>query len=237
MRAFLSTLIVCGLVTGPLAAGLSPEETALIEHVQESIEKAEKGESGLGTHGMQISGALSDKVRHFVNNLCARADTRVLEVGLWEGARLVSALYENSATTVGVGVDNWSEHPEAACIENCTEMLHPDSYSIVSADCFAVNPATYISKPINVYLYDADASQTGQKAAFTHFNGVLSDLFVAVIDDWNWESVRKGTAEAFQELNYQVLYEVALPARFNCDLEQWWNGLYVAVVRKPPAKS
>ena len=53
-----------------------------------------------------------------------------------------------------------------------------------------------------------------------------------MIDDWNRSNVREGTKAAFEKLNYQILFEKVLPSRFENDPETWWNGLYVAVIRK-----
>jgi hypothetical protein len=72
--------------------------------------------------------------------------------------------------------------------------------------------------------------------AFVYYNDVLDDVFIGVIDDWNIEAVREGTFAAFAKLKYEVLYEQALPARYNGDKDQWWNGYYVAVIPKLKAK-
>ena len=88
-------------------------------------------------------------------------------------------------------------------------------------------------KPVNVYFYDGGHTATTQEKAFTYFNPILDDLFIAVVDDWNWDCVVEGTFMAFDKLRYEVLFDIALPANGNGDLENWWNGLYVAVIRKP----
>ena len=71
-----------------------------------------------------------------------------------------------------------------------------------------------------------------QEKAFTYFNSLLSQTFIAIVDDWNWDAVKIGTRNAFQTLGYEVLFEYELPASFCGDTAQWWNGLYVAVVRR-----
>lgn len=37
---------------------------------------------------------------------------------------------------------------------------------------------------------------------------------------------------AFKELHYNVLHEWSLPADYNGDEKNWWNGLYVAIIEK-----
>jgi len=56
--------------------------------------------------------------------------------------------------------------------------------------------------------------------------------FEPSVDDWNWVRVRKGTFAAFRKLGYQILFERALPGERPLDDENWWNGLYVAVIRR-----
>jgi len=62
----------------------------------------------------------------------------------------------------------------------------------------------------------------------------LDDTFISIIDDWNWKGVQTGTKQAFKKLGYEILFEKILPANFNQDRQNWWNGLYVAVIRKHP---
>lgn len=44
-----------------------------------------------------------------------------------------------------------------------------------------------------------------QEKAFTYFNSLLSQTFIAIVDDWNWDAVKIGTRNAFQTLGYEVL--------------------------------
>ena len=54
------------------------------------------------------------------------------------------------------------------------------------------------------------------------------------MDDFNYPPVRTGTAQAFRDLKYEVLYgEVLGAGRPNGQGgAPWHNGIYVAVVRK-----
>ena len=86
--------------------------------------------------------------------------------------------------------------------------------------------------PINVFFYDGSHDEKSQELAFTYFNSVFDDLFIAIIDDWNWDYVRKGTNNAFNKLNYEILFEKSFFTPYNGDTSSWWNGLYIAVVKK-----
>ena len=85
---------------------------------------------------------------------------------------------------------------------------------------------------INIYFYDGGHSQEQQKLAFTYYNSIFEDTFIAIVDDYNCDKVQKGTQEAFQELGYTILFEEYLPALYNGDKDNWWNGIYVAVISK-----
>lgn len=214
---------------------LSQVEQRIIEHVKTSISNAEEGISKLDQSVLEIAGMSSCKVRHFLNNICSMEKTSYLEIGCWQGSTFVAAVCNNSEALVSaVGIDNWSEFGGAKrgfCI-NCERFLPVNSYEFYEADSFKFDVKSLVSNPVNVYFYDGNHSVFSHELAFTYYNLILDDLFIAIIDDWNWEAVQKGTKSAFEKLGYHVLYERAMPARWNGDTENWWNGLYIAVIRK-----
>jgi hypothetical protein len=212
------------------------KEEMLISHVQNCIALAEQETSQLTPEILAIPGMSSTKIRHFLNNLCSLPNTRYLEVGVWKGSTYISALYGNEeASNHAVGFDNWSEFggPFPEFLTNMQAFLPNYEGKFFSVDCFAINKKVAFPEKVTTYFYDGSLSLQSQKAAFTYFNDVFEEVFIAVIDDWNFQDVQKGTAAAFQELKYDVLFETVLPARYNGDSENWWNGLYVAVIRKP----
>jgi hypothetical protein len=88
--------------------------------------------------------------------------------------------------------------------------------------------------PINIYFYDGRHGEADQKAAFTYFDPIFDDVFIAVVDDWNWSTVRAGTWAAMRELGYNILFYRELftsDPKFH-DITTWWNGLFVAVIEK-----
>jgi hypothetical protein len=206
----------------------------LITHVRTSIERAEEGLSKLHLPILQIDGMSSSKVRHLLNNLCALKDATYLEIGCWKGSTLIAAAYQNQEILKNiVGIDNWKEFggPKALFLQNLLMYLSKPVH-FIEADCFAIDLSSHFSTPITIYFYDGNHSFASQKAAFTYFNSALDDLFIAVVDDWNWPDVRRGTFAAFKELNYKVLYQQELFTPYNADRTSWWNGLYIAVIEK-----
>lgn len=215
------------------------KEKLLISHVDHCIKKATIGRSGLCGRVINLSGMSSPKVRHLLNNLCTLPNTSYLEIGSWKGSTWISALYGNKGTVVqAISIDDWSEYGgEDKFISNCARYLPDIQYTTYSADCFTVNVEEIAPLPVNIYFYDGKHSLEAQEKAFTYYDKILDDVFIAIVDDWNWEMVREGTRKAFKKLNYKILYERELPAKWNeetqsFDLENWWNGFYIAVIRR-----
>ena len=215
---------------------LSDKETSLVEHVQSAIKAAEAGESKLSSEVLAIKGMSSPKIRHFLNNICSRPETRYFEVGTWQGSTFISAVYgnENSLKSI-VSNDNWSMFggPKDAFFANCAKLIPNASFVFSDQDTFSIELKDTFTKSINTYFYDGDHAALAQEKALTYFNETLDDLFIYIVDDWNRETVREGTFKAIKKLNYDILYQESLPATPEIgDTERWWNGLYVAVLRK-----
>lgn len=208
-------------------------EQELVQHVIESIAKARLEQSLLTPQVLDMEGMSSSKVRHFLNHLGSLPKASYFEVGCWKGSTLIAALYNNNPVQAVV-VDNWAEFggPRAEFLANIQQFLPQTPLHVVEADCFSLDLKSLFPLPVNVYFYDGAHDSKSQEKAFTYFNDIFEDVFIAVIDDWNHPPVRQGTRSAFSKLSYQVLYEEALPASRNGDKSAWWNGLYVAVLKK-----
>ena len=214
---------------------LSMEEEKLISNVQNCIANAQLGKSGLPKKVLEIDGMSSDKVRHLLNNLCALPNTSYLEIGVWKGSTWISALYGNSnVITSAVAIDDWSEFnaPKKEFFKNISKFLRSRVGRFYSENAFDLCKDQIFKKPVTTYFYDGNHSALSQELAFTYYNDVLDDVFVAIVDDWNFYEVPLGTYAAFDKLGYTILYEMILPAGYNGDRDNWWNGLYVAVIRK-----
>ncbi len=211
------------------------KESLLMDHVKTSIKLADGQVSKLIPEVLAIDGMSSHKVRHLLNNLCSLPGANYLEIGCWKGSTWVSALFGNDESiTNAIAIDNWSEFggPQREFLENCKSYLSKNKKQYYSADAFKININKLSQDPINVYFYDGHHSTLSQELALTYYDKILDDVFIFVVDDWNWDPVRAGTFEALRKLDYEILYSAELPARFNGDREQWWNGIYIAVLRK-----
>jgi len=229
-------IIMLTLVPTAHALTALTDAQMLINHVEESIAKADRKVSKINNEILAIDGMSSPKVRHFLNNLCSLPGANYLEIGVWKGSTFVAALYGNTEILKSsIAIDNWSEFggPRMLWNQNCRAFLPDNSFQFYDVNSFALDKRKIFKNPINIYFYDGNHSVESQKRAFTYYNDVFAEVFIAVIDDWNQIEVKMGTDQAFKELGYTVLYERMLPGDLRGgDIVNWWCGLYVAVIRK-----
>jgi hypothetical protein len=214
---------------------LTEREKAMISHVETCITRGENLHSKLSDEIIKLEGMSSPKVRHFLNNLCTMTDVSYLEIGCWKGSTFVASMFENHANILSaVAIDDWSDFggPKEEFLDNCSKFLGANRYAFYEKNCFAFDIKPIFERPVNIYFYDGAHTESAQELAFTYYDSVLDDVFVAVVDDWNHPPTVTGTRNAFQKLGYQILFERILPANWNGDTTNWWNGLYVSVIRK-----
>lgn len=206
-------------------------------HIERAFENAENGISKITPGVIALSGMTGTKTRHFYNNLISMPDARYLEIGTWKGSSVCSAMCGNGASVTCI--DNWSEFggPKEEFLVNFAEYKGDNTASFIEADCFAVD-VTLLPK-YNVYMYDGNHTMDSHQKALLHYYPVLDDIFILVVDDWNWQDVRDGTRSAIETLNCKILYqkEIRLTSdNSHTDMTEaaatWWNGIYVAVLQK-----
>lgn len=203
-------------------------------HLITSFDKAEKEQSNLCPEIIEMQGMSGNKTRHFYNNLLNIPDARYLEVGVWKGSSTCSAVYNNKVDAVCI--DNWTEidNPRDAFVTNMEKYKGDSSYTLIEGNAFDID-ISRISKR-NIYMYDADHSAECQYKALEHYIDVMDDTFIYVTDDWNFETVRKGTLDAIDDLGLTQAF-VKQISDYSCDRGPddrlgWWCGIYAAVMVK-----
>ena len=205
----------------------------LVKIIEESIQLAEEGKSKLNEKILNLEGFSSRKVRHFLNNIVnlRGPDCRYLEVGTWKGSTFVSAMHKNNNSHgIAVEIFDWPEEIKNAFDENTNRYLDKN-WELKNIDFKEIGK---IEDKINVYFFDGPHERENQCKAFTVMNDNLQNLFIAIVDDWNWPHVKNGTRDAFEELKYNVVKEWEMPSsgKYPGDPDQWWNGFYIAVIEK-----
>lgn len=227
---------------------ISADKTSkYIAHVQNCVDRALANESKCHPELLNIywnPGFSGISFRHLINNLCSIDSLNYLEVGTYKGSTFSSALYGNLDNFNSIyTIDNWSEFNPGGSISKVFHNRINTWYShkvhemnIMDVDCFNFDKSA-IKDKINFYFYDGPHKQEHHEMAYTYFNEVLDDVFITIVDDWEKNSVRQGTYDAFKKLNYNVLakWEITPPERpdrMNNPDQYWWHGTMIAVIKK-----
>ena len=91
----------------------------------------------------------------------------------------------------------------------------------------------------NIFLYDGDHSKHAHYTALHHYYDCLDDIFIYIVDDWNWQDVRDGTMDSIRDLSLRILYEKEIRLTNDNSVtpepqlsKGWWNGIYVVILQK-----
>lgn len=212
----------------------------LIEIVNTSLEKAENNISKVNDEILALDGMTGKKTRHFYNNLLSFPDISYLEVGTYKGSSTCAAMYGNEAKVIAI--DNWSEfggiQNKSIFLNNFKKFKGNNTAMFIEKDCFKIEPHE-LPFTSNIYMYDGPHQENDHYRALKQFLPCLENEFIYIVDDWNWEQVRKGTKKSIQDLNLKVLYEKEIRLTQDNSVtkrpaltETWWNGIYIAVLQK-----
>jgi hypothetical protein len=209
----------------------------LINHLENCFTKAQNGESKLTKKLLALDGMSGNLTRHFYNNLLEMEGARYLEIGTWKGSSVCSAMYKNQA--IVVCIDNWSEFgaPKDDFLANFKKYKGKNQAKFIEGNCFELD-LTGLPK-FNIYLYDGGHSVEDQSNAITYFIDCLDDVFILIIDDWNWSWVRTGTYLGIEKANLKTLWAKEIILTENDEhteakeaKETWWNGMGVFLLQK-----
>ena len=198
---------------------------------------AENNTSKITKDILRIDGMTGIKTRHFYNNLLNTNDARYLEIGTWKGSSVCSAMCNNKAKVVCI--DNWSEFggPKSEFLVNFETFKGENDARFIESDCYKVDIS--LLPKFNIYMYDGNHSHESHYKALLHYYDCLDDIFIFIVDDWNWKDVRDGTFNSIKKLNLKVLYEKEVRLTFDNShtpeperTNTWWNGIYVAILQK-----
>ena len=202
-----------------------------------SFQNAENHISKITNDIINMEGMSGTKTRHFYNNLLNTEDARYLEIGTWKGSSVCSAMWGNKAKVVCI--DNWSEFggPKSELLVNFEKFKGKNEATFIENDCYKVDIS--ILPKFNIYMYDGNHTNESHYNALLHYYNCLDDIFIFIVDDWNWKDVRDGTINSIQKLNLKVLYEKEVRMTWDNSItpepelsNNWWNGIYVAILQK-----
>jgi len=202
-----------------------------ISHIEKSLNNANNNISKISKEIIDIEGMTGLNTKHLYNNLLNIPDARYLEIGTWKGSSLCSAIYKNKAKVVCI--DDWSEFGGAKdeFLYNLEKYKGDNTVSYIEEDCFSIDISTIGS--FNIYLYDGNHSEESHYKSLTYYYNCLDDVFIFIVDDWNWERVREGTEKAIEDLHLSVLYKKEIQLSEDTTKDPlWWNGIAVFLFKK-----
>ena len=205
--------------------------------IETAFRNAENNISKITYDIIRMEGMSGTKTRHFYNNLLNTEDARYLEIGTWKGSSVCSAMCGNKAKVICI--DNWSEFggPKREFLVNFEKFKGKNDATFIEIDCFKVD----VSKlpKFNIYMYDGNHTNESHYKALLHYYSCLDDIFIFIVDDWNWQDVRDGTFESIKKLNLKILFDRRIRLTWDnshTPQEQasktWHNGIYVAILQK-----
>ncbi len=88
-------------------------------------------------------------------------------------------------------------------------------------------------------MYDGDHNYASHYKALSHYYTCLDNTFIYIVDDWNFEDVRKATHDVIQDLSFKILYQKGIRSTHDGSHaphpyagNTWWNGIYLAIIQK-----
>ena len=205
--------------------------------IDKSFQNAENKISKITNDIINLEGCTGLKTRHFYNNLLNTEDARYLEIGTWKGSSVCSAMCGNKSKVICI--DNWSQGggPKTEFLENFEKFKGENDATFIENDCYNVDVS--VLPKFNIYMYDGNHTNESHYKALLHYYNCLDDIFIFIVDDWNWKDVRNGTNNAIEKLNLKILYEKEIRLTWDeshtpipLAKDTWWNGMYVVILQK-----
>tara|TARA_B110000438_G_C15772380_1_gene632502 strand:+ start:148 stop:903 length:756 start_codon:yes stop_codon:yes gene_type:complete len=199
-----------------------------------------------------MSGMSGRKYRYLINNLVSFIkDPKYLEIGVWAGSTVCSALYGNKIKALCI--DNWLKFDTEDYVKktyntkdqkkefeiNTNKIIDEKiDFKFIESDFRKVD-YNKIGK-FNIYCYDALHAQQDQYDGVAIAQPALEKNFILIIDDWNWEEVRLGTMNAINDLKIRIISKIEIRTTQNNSMPKllvgqysdWHNGYFIAVCEK-----
>jgi hypothetical protein len=193
----------------------------------------------LPNHVMTLQGMSGRKYRRFVNMLVkATPDAAYLEIGSWSGSTACAAIAGNRIRVTCI--DNWSqfEGPREEFEKNVASVLGTQTdFRVIESDFRSINYRDLGT--FNIYLFDGPHEYQDQFDGIVIAQPALAQVYVLIVDDWNWPGVRRGTDDALKALGTEVLYSIEIrTTQTDCRPMQcsqktdWHNGYFFAACKK-----
>ncbi len=211
--------------------------------IHNSLEIALSGKANLSDEIIKMQGLSGRKFRVLMNNLIKEFKIpRYLEIGSWLGSTACSVCFNNQLKITCI--DNWSQNfsskvkPKEIFRKNIKKYISQETdFKIIEKDFRQVNYKEI--KDINIYLYD------GPHHYEDHFDSIklvlpaLSKKFILIVDDWNWNQVRKGTIDSINKEQLKIISNLEIrttsddsSSLITGENSDWHQGCALFVLKK-----
>ena len=218
-------------------------DNRLVQCVDQSLNHALLSTQDASSSFYTIEGMSGYKYRHFINKLVRHSTAnQYLEVGSWMGSTLCSAIHGNRVRAVAI--DNWSLFggPKDAFLENVKQFQTEQAeVFLIEGDFRQVDYRNMrdVFGAFNIYLFDGPHEEQDQFDGLQVALPCVDDVFVFIVDDWNWEPVRTGTKRAIQTFGLEPLYAAEIRTSMDNShgdpagrASAWHNGYFISVLKK-----
>jgi hypothetical protein len=209
----------------------------LIDNVNLCIKTAELEFSKLSKDVLDLDGVSGRKSRLFYNNLLQLFSSRLLHLGNGDKSIIASALYNNNSKVFLI--DNYNNNQqEIDNLNSIVEKYRGNNYFRFLNDDFRNIESKKLFK-FNIFSFHASIDYDIVRSALSKFIDNMNDTFVVIYNDINWGFIRDAVSKSISDLNLTILFEKEIKLTYNDShtpmdqaRETWWNGQYIAVVRK-----
>lgn len=194
-----------------------------VEYLENTIRNLDKIE--LPKNIYKIRGLTGYKIQRLLNSLCSHLEAKHLHIGLFAGATLAGACYNNTIPIYAV--DNFSDRAKQKEFDKNMSDNNIDNYRLLVKNCWEVSSADLDNHKFNVYFFDGPHSEEDHANALVKYEQHLADRFVFLVDDFNGQNVQNGTKKGLDKIDAKILYHVHLKDGGHNDRNGYWNGLGV----------
>lgn len=215
------------------AITLSKEQNALVEVVRESLIYSNRKTYFPCKPSIRFPVGMSgQRFRSFLNFLSNKLlDFNYLEIGVWRGSTANAVLKGNCREAILI--DNWSEFggPKDKAKKKLKKFIRSGRVTLIDRD---FNDIAF-SKKFNcdVYLYDGAHDYCSHFESISFLEKLEFENLIMIVDDWNWQNVKKGTLEGINQHRVNLIYEFELetsPKDVKGRYSSWHNGTWIAVI-------
>ena len=217
----------------------------LIDTVKNALIKSKNNDSKISEKTKNLPGLTSEKVKHFINNLCELPDCKYLEAGVFQGSIFAAAVERNDL--VATAIDNFSEssiipmdsnvninsekgNNKEIFLRNIKDLVLNKQVNIIDSNVFETD-LNKISLKSNVIFMDIEHTYESHYNFLNKFYEKIDNTFVYVVDDWNWLQVRDATFKSIEDLKLKTLFKEEIFTKGE-DKNDYWNGLGIFVLNK-----